>query len=452
MFTVLLMGCESGAPLLTEAELDLQGADKTRSGATVSEVRNLVLFAKQGVSNGFAERVEAMGGKLEFAHETGLAIVSGVAQGDLSKISGVSKVISDRVFQMELGRPPAAEVATAEDGDDPTGAYFYARQWNMRIIGADKAWAAGRLGSEHVTVAILDSGIDYLYPDLQGRVDLDRSVSFVPSDDDLVATYFPSRHPVTDLGYHGTHVAATVSSNAYLAAGVTSKVTLLGVKICSVEGTCGFGATIQGLLHAVDHGADVINMSLGGDFPKWIAREEEGTAGIIGYLNRIFNYANSKGVTVVVSGGNSATDLDHDGASLRLYNGMPNTVAVSASDYMDMPTSYTNFGRSGISVAAPGGSYVNEDLKKQTFIYAACSTSSLVIPVCQTGTYIIGMAGTSMAAPHVTGLAALLVEDVGRSPSRIKTRLAQGADDLGQPGTDPFYGRGRINVPKTLMP
>ena len=70
-------------------------------------------------------------------------------------------------------------------------------------------------------------------------------------------------------------------------------------------------------------------------------------------------------------------------------------------------------------------------------------------PICQTGYYIIGATGTSMAAPHVSGLAALVVEDVGRKPGRVVTRIQNGADDLGKPGADPFYGKGRINVDGT---
>jgi subtilisin family serine protease len=69
-----------------------------------------------------------------------------------------------------------------------------------------------------------------------------------------------------------------------------------------------------------------------------------------------------------------------------------------------------------------------------------------VIPVCGTDTYVLGLGGTSMAAPHVSGLAALMVEDLGRNPGRIKTAIQNSADDLGQPGTDPAYGKGRINV------
>jgi subtilisin family serine protease len=70
--------------------------------------------------------------------------------------------------------------------------------------------------------------------------------------------------------------------------------------------------------------------------------------------------------------------------------------------------------------------------------------------VCQTGTFVVGVQGTSQASPHVSGLAALLVEDLGRNPAAIGNAIRQGADDLGPPGTDPFYGKGRINVPASL--
>ncbi len=83
-------------------------------------------------------------------------------------------------------------------------------------------------------------------------------------------------------------------------------------------------------------------------------------------------------------------------------------------------------------------------------MYAACSQTSLVIPVCQTGTYIIGAQGTSMAAPHVSGAAALLVAAGGSNPAQVRAVLQNTADDLGQPGTDPFYGKGRLNVARAV--
>jgi subtilisin family serine protease len=389
----------------------------------------------------------------------GIAIVSGLTEGAAAELDArgdVNTVLANGVAALDpiLGEGAVAAVeGVPESPEEPTAAYFYPRQWNMRAIDADLAWMAGRLGSPDITVAILDTGIDYLYPDLYGLVDLSRSVSFVPSDDALVDLYFPGRDYATDLYFHGTHVAATVASNSLVAAGVTTQTTLMAVKVCSVLGECEDTAVVQGILYAVDNGADVINMSLGGYFDK---RDEH----LVGMINRLFNYANQMGVTVVVSAGNDSIDIDHDVDSYKTYCSTSNTICVSATGpeaaggvngpwyNVDAPAPYTNYGRSAISVAAPGGTYLPES--DGGWVWAACSQTSLVIPICQTGYYIIGVTGTSMAAPHVSGLAALVVEDVGRKPGRVKTRIQIGADDLGKPGVDPYYGKGRINVGQTV--
>jgi subtilisin family serine protease len=300
-----------------------------------------------------------------------------------------------------------------------------------------------------VTVAIIDTGIDYNYPDLRGRVDLSRSKSFVPTDDALVAQFFPTRNLITDLHFHGTHVASTVSSNANVVAGITSQVTLIGVKVLNVNGSGNFGAILNGVLWAADHGADIANMSLGGYFNK------PASGPFIHLINDTFNYAHRKGMLVVVAAGNDKVDLDHDGNLMSLNCDAPNVLCVSATGpnadggvngpwfNIDNPASYTNFGRSGVDVAAPGGDF--------SAVWEACSQTSLQIPVCRTGTFTVGLTGTSMATPHVAGLAALLVDSIGHGkPSQIKARILQTADDLGQSGTDPFYGKGRINVPNAL--
>jgi subtilisin family serine protease len=332
--------------------------------------------------------------------------------------------------------------------DDPTTALLFGLQWNLRAIFAHVAWAVGKLGSGDVTVAILDTGLDYQNPDLSGRVDLSRSISFIPSDDALVDQLFPGTNHVTDLNLHGTNVGSIVATNAWGFAGVTSKTTLIGVKICSWEGSCPTSAVLAGIIYAADNGADVINMSLGGTFAKSMF------PGFVSLINRVTNSARSQGSLIVVSAGNEAEDLDHNGNSFKAYCDAPSVVCVSATaptyagfpvfENVDTPTGYTNFGRSAISVAAPGGDVVPGG---DGWVYSICSTTSLEIPICQTGLFVVGVAGTSQAAPHASGVAALIVAEIGSGrAAQVKARLQQTADDLGQPGTDPYFGKGRVNA------
>ncbi|HEU0077314.1 MAG TPA: S8 family serine peptidase [Longimicrobiaceae bacterium] len=423
---------------------------------SVAPVRHLVLFAEQGVPAGFAAEVAALGGTVEFSHASGIAIVGGLAEGAASQLGASASVASvqpDAMFPVDVAAVGDAEAtAVADAGETSTAApatsEFFPRQWHHRAIGADRAWAAGRTGSSAVTVAILDSGVDYTHTDLAGLVDLSRSASFVPTDDKLVAANFPGRHLSTDLRYHGTHVAATVSSNARLAAGVTSRVRLMSVKVLDRNGNGTFGAIMQGVLYATDNGADVINMSLGGAFGK------AGNGPYVAYINRVFNATKAAGATVVVSAGNDNRDMDHDGNLYLNYCNTTNVICVSATGptgaagingpfyQVDARAPYSNFGRSSVSVAAPGGA--------QRFVWAACSTTSLIYTVCRPGGFVLGLNGTSMAAPHVSGLAALLVEKYGRNPAQIRHAIQSSADDLGETGTDPFYGKGRINVARAL--
>lgn len=434
--------------------------------------RYLVTLKSSGASS-LAAAVAALGGTVDWVSDgAGLAAVSGLDEagaGALAQSSGVAAIDADEALALD---PPQLETVTAADAVEsqaaPATAFFFARQWNLRAVQADAAWAAGYLGSSSVSVFILDTGIDYLHADLSGLVDLNRSadllgtfnvngVSFTESD--TVAKYFPTRQPFTDLFFHGTHVAATVSSKAIAAAGVTSRTTLVAVKVCAYLNTCPFSSILNGVIYAADNGADVINMSLGGAFSK------AGNGRFLGLITRTFNYARAKGVTVVVAAGNDAIDMDHDGSLYNTYCNTPATVCVSATgptfrasvngpfQNIDAPAYYTNYGSSGINVAAPGGNSgppVAPPASGDNFVYAACSRTSLLVPICQTGTFVIGAQGTSMASPHVAGAAALLVEQLGRSPAQIQARLQQSADDLGPNGTDPFYGKGRLNVARAV--
>ncbi|HET9440189.1 MAG TPA: S8 family serine peptidase [Longimicrobiales bacterium] len=423
-----------------------------------------------GIPADFASRVFAFGGEVIFAHQgAGIAAVAGLipsAAEALGATSGIAGVDPDAY--VELDEPATLEIEAAEPASpaNPAGAFFFARrQWNLTAIGAHTAWAAGHLGSANVKVGILDTGIDYAHPDLAGRVDLALSRSFLSAAENArVQTAFPGAHEIADLHYHGTHVSSTVVSNAFTNAGVTSGVTLVGLKVCAPgtapawRGTCPTSGTLSAILYAADNGIPIINMSLGGSFLRRNASAAGGFGpSFLATINQVFNYAYRNGTLVVVSAGNSAADMDHDGNSYKSYCTTPNVVCVSATgptagqlvggfyqnvQNVDALAGYSNYGRSSVTVAAPGGNFLP--------VWATCSKFSLPFAVCATGNFTLGASGTSMAAPHVSGVAALIASTGVSGPAAIRARLQQTADDLGQPGVDPAYGSGRVNAARAV--
>ncbi|HEX8361021.1 MAG TPA: S8 family serine peptidase [Longimicrobium sp.] len=455
-------GPPAGAPSLSE------------SAAAVS---SLVLFHGNAIPAGFAEQVQALGGTVGYSHAgVGFAVVHGLGEDGAAQIRGLSSVAAvepDTEFAVSV--PHAAEggmgaeiQATALTQIDPTTAARYSWQWNMRSIGADKAWAAGKLGSPGVTVAILDTGIDYDAADLNGLVDLSRSRSFVASDNAITSSLFPSRHEISDYNGHGTNVATQVSSNAVALAGVTARTTLIGVKVLGANLRGSLANVLSGVTYAADQGANIANMSLGGVQTK--VASGPSTA----LIQRTMSYAKQKGMLVVVSAGNSVTDMDHDGSFLNVYCGTTHVICVSAvgpstpTSSPDESSQYTNFGRSSIDVAAPGGNFVTGfpvanwpwGAGTASVVWSLCSKTVLALNAsggviglvgCQTGNRLFRQVGTSQAAPHVSGLAALLMADHGTGNiSQIKHMILQSSADLGATGTDPYYGRGRIDVAKAL--
>lgn len=476
---------------------------------------------------GFAARVNSLGGTVTSAHPgAGYAVVSGLTEDAASALaaSGFGDVEPDVVVALEAPvgaiRADASDIGTASAAPDasdigtpsidsqenPATADSVNRQWNMRLINAPAAWAAHKLGSSTVTVAILDTGIDYDLPDLNGLVDLSRSKSFmakfagrsdnpdtpadesdpvVPADDDILKLgVFAGRHPITDLNGHGTNVATQVSSKAVRFAGVTSKTTLIGVKVLGANGAGTLSTVLDGVVWAADNGADVANMSLGGISSK------SGNGHDIGLINRAFNYAKQKGMLIVVSAGNSGIDLKHNGNQYVSYCDAPHVICVSsvgpiagmsttsdplATSDPDEPAFYTNFGKNNVDVAGPGG---NADVAHAdaagnlpvtiwpwgpgiaSWVWSYCAKQSLIIrrnatdpkkgdlflTTCYIRRLNNGYVGTSQAAPHVAGLAALLIAENGRgNPQQIKRLIQKSADPI-----NAAYGRGRINVKNAL--
>lgn len=439
-----------------------------------------ILASSAGFGANLATTIAKLGGKLDRVHTAaGFAVVSNISDvnaGQLIGIKGVDDVEPD--ISITMSPPVAPETfnlaSTPTVGtnsqNNPASAARYSFQWNMRLIGANKAWAAGKLGSPGVTVAIMDTGIDYDAPDLDGLVDLSRSVSFVPSDDSITAAFFPSRNNISDYNGHGTNVATQVSSKAVALAGVTSKTTLIGVKVLNGQGTGSLSAVLTGVLYSVDHGANIANMSLGGSFAK------PGNRKYVNLIKRIFNYANRKNMLIVVAAGNDAENLDQNGNVYEAYCDAPHVICVSAvgpavaSDDPNTPAFYTNYGRNSIDVAAPGGNADAADgypLSNwpwgpdiASWVWSYCSKTRLVfdstgtalgLAGCQSGTYLTGYIGTSQATPHVSGLAALLMSQYGTgNPQHIKRLIEKSAIDFTRKNKSAYYGKGRISVSNAL--
>src|SRR2546427_379840 len=219
----------------------------------------IVVFTGDDAPDDFEARVVARGGTIdEIMTGAGLAIISGLSEAgaaDLASTDGVRGVSVDRIVgpdsPKEVGVPDVVEAASAAadasahafaechgSTSRPAHAKYYLRQWNLCAIRAYAAWNAGLLGSPDVSVFLLDTGIDYLQPDLAGLVDLSRSISLVPaSSDEYALAEAKGVLPIMDFHSHATAVASLIVSNADSLAGVTQRTTLVSVKVRSEEHT-----------------------------------------------------------------------------------------------------------------------------------------------------------------------------------------------------------------------
>lgn len=369
------------------------------------------------------------------------------------RVSGIRSITADMQLQL---LPPNEMQGVNEQAANPPNSFdddfYFDLQWGHDAIDAPEAWAAGARGAG-VRVAVLDSGIDAEHPDLAPNLNTALSRSFVPGEDWNIRPGFYFNH--------GTHVAGTIAAadNSYGIIGVAPEAELVAVKVLSeYTGSGSFGGIIQGIVYAADINADIVNMSLGADIPHNVP----GAAELFVAAGRAANYAHQKGTLLIAAAGNDGRDLDHD-ASLKSFPAeLPHVLSISAtapigwatgtSPSLDFPASYTNYGQSGIDFAAPGGdaAYPGNELCQAGVVVQRCWVLDLVFSTISGGWS--WTAGTSMAAPHVSGAAALVISANGSkmSPAAVERALRAGADDLGKRGNDDYYGKGRINAANSL--
>jgi subtilisin family serine protease len=328
-------------------------------------------------------------------------------------------------------RPFGAEAAT-----DP----MQSRQWGLTAVRAASAWTSAT--GEGIVIAVVDSGVDKDHPELKDK--LVGGVSFV----DCPAGVRPCDN-FDDGNGHGTHVAGIAAAplDGIGVVGVAPNAKIMPIKVVdSEEGSASDVDTADGIRWAVDHGADVINMSLGG-LPGVTTVYDY--FGISIEVADAMQYALDHNVLVVYAAGNEAAPLCDE---YSLAAGQ-DALCVGAVDKRKMHTAYSNTG-AGLDLVAPGGSGA-EVVDCADDSEAVLSTWSLAHDEdCPDEVGYGSMSGTSMAAPFVTGVAALLAERGIRGVAAAN-RIKATAADLGLPGEDDVYGAGLVDaraaVPSTLV-
>lgn len=444
--------------------------------APVAAAESYVILAKNKFSADFADQVQAAGGHITtLVPEIGVALVeadSADFRVAAARITGVQDVAANVVVRMidpTHAVPMSFEEAFANppaSGDDD---FFFDLQWGHQHIDAAAAWNAGYRGAG-TRVAVLDSGIDAEHPDIAPNLNTALSASFVPGEDWNVRPGF--------FFNHGTHVAGTIAAadNGIGAIGVAPEAELVAVKVLSeFTGSGSFGGIAAGIVYAANIGADIINMSLGATIPHnctFDVLDEDGNptgetvhypardcAALLNMINRATSYATKAGSTIIASAGNEATDLDHNGSDVKVPAESNGVLSISAlgpvgwatdpfnADF-DRLASYSNYGQSGISFGAPGGDFVypgNENCLAGGLV-RPCWVFDLVFSTISGGWG--WSAGTSMAAPHASGVAALIIGKHGGSmdPAKVEAELRKTSLDLGKPGKDDVFGHGRVDA------
>ncbi|HID61228.1 MAG TPA: peptidase S8, partial [Anaerolineae bacterium] len=278
----------------------------------------------------------------------------------------------------------------------PNDAYFPS-QWGLTKIGAPQAWDV-TTGSSNLTIAIVDSGIDLDHPDLSGKIIL--GYDYVNGD----------WYPDDDYG-HGTHVAgiaAAQTNNGLGVAGVSWGARLMALKVLDAGGSGSYADVASAVTYAADHGAKIINLSLGGDYDSQT-------------LHDAVTYAHNTGCVVAAATGNNNGPVLYPAKYAEAF-------AVAATDSNDVRAWFSNYGPE-VDVAAPGVS-----------IYSTYPGGGY--------TY---MNGTSMATPYVAGLAALIWSEYSSyTNDQVEGRIEMTAVDLGAAGWDQYYGHGRIDAQAAL--
>ncbi|MFE0675042.1 S8 family serine peptidase [Streptomyces sp. NPDC058867] len=428
-----------------------------------AEATSLSYVVNVSPGHGPSSRVEraiaAAGGTILTSYDRIGVVVVHSANPDfaktLRKVPGVDSAGNTRNAPLpaqsttEVGTPrvlTAAEAAAVEaaEGQDP----LQPLQWDLPAIKADQAHEKS-LGSSKVTVAVIDTGVDDTHPDLAANFDRDASVNCVTGKPDTTEGAW---RPGPTESAHGTHVAGEIAAakNGIGMTGVAPGVKVSGIKVSTTAGYFYTEAVVCGFVWAAEHGVDVTNNSYYTDPWYFNCKNDPDQKALVEAVSRASRYAEKKGAVNVAAAGNENYDLAADEITdpVSPNDATPSDRVIDPSECLDIPTqlpgvvtvastgakgiksSFSNHGLGVVDIAAPGG----DSTRYQT--PAPPATSGLILGTLPGGKWGY-MAGTSMASPHVAGVAALIKSTHPKAPpALVKALLYAEADATAC--TDPY--------------
>ncbi|MGW7435385.1 S8 family peptidase [Streptomyces sp. NPDC054849] len=433
-----------------------QAAASTSQSATwVAGTRAYLVITAPGDTTAVRNAITANSGTVFQAYDAIGVIVAHSASGGFATtmrgVSGVQQVGATRTSDVPADAYNPALPANPSQSTTPSGEPVRA---DMTQIKADQAWAV-TTGSASVKVGILDTGVDDQHQDLAPNFNAADSASCAYGKPDARTGAW------RDVGTHGTHVAGTVAAakNGKGVIGVAPGVKISSVRIAEPGSSLFFAEnTVCGFMWAGDHGFKVTNNSYYTDPWQFNCPDNADQAAIIEGVKRAQEYAEGKGSLQVAAAGNSNLDLANKTVDTESPNDSTPVTRTITNACLDIPTelpgvvtvsamgttakaSYSNYGLNVIDVTAPGGD--------ATGIYST-------LPGGKYGS----MSGTSMASPHVAGVAALLVStNPGITPAQLRDKLATQANDVACPsdsrckGTttkNGFFGEGQVDALKAV--
>ena len=448
----------------------LVGSQLAVATASAAARPYVILYKSNAVPSGAAAAIEKAGGRLQATiPQAGIAIAMADDAKFATSIAKNSSVLS--AGAATSWKLPDGKTTVKPEGDGPTVADVYYNAglvWGVERVQAPAAWNAGQTGSHDAVVAVIDTGVAWNHPDLAGNVVHVACYTSAGSDQEGACNPYP------EYSFHGTHVAGTIAAQfgggkvvgVAPNAGIAGYNTFEPIEGC---GVCTYDFTRwQSMIDAASRGYKVINMSLGGYGEFGTGKGTNELATFIAADKRIVSLVNRLGTTVVASSGNGNVNLN--GRVYHVPGDAPGVINTGATGIRpnwyyepgvswDVRAFYSNYG-AAVDISGPGGdcgedddctgsvpnywyyfvfsTYVELGDAEETGVPAPCAATAS----CPAG--YAWSAGTSMATPHVAGVAALInAAQPGITPKQVKARIKATADNI---GNRQLFGAGVVNA------